>query len=140
MCLTNIKAALKNLKIFLVYIRKKDVIVGDMNAQIFPRANTRRLDSRDRYFLDFIEYNNMVSVGSLEMRIGHNMTFVSSDGKSESHIDHILMPYEKCDLISSCNIPDDCSLNVSSHRPVLCSIRVPHTFSQLITHDVDVIN
>ena len=116
------------------------IIMGDMNAKIFPRAHSCRIDGRDQYFLDFIEYNNIVSVGSLDIRTGPNTTFVSFDGKSESHIDHILVPYEKCDLISSCNIPDDCSLNVSSHRPVLCSIQVPHIFSQLSTQESDVIN
>ena len=116
------------------------IIMGDMNAQIFPRAHSCRIDGRDQYFLDFIEYNNIVSVSSLDIRTGPNTTFVSFDGKSESHIDHILVPYEKCDLISSCNIPDDCSLNVSSHRPVLCSIQVPHIFSQPSTQESDVIN
>ena len=71
------------------------IIMGDMNAQIFPRAFASRIDSRDKFFRDFIEYNNMVSVSSMDIRTGPNSTFVSFDGKSESHIDHILVPYEK---------------------------------------------
>ena len=100
----------------------------------------KKTTSRDQCFLDFIEYNNMVSLSSLDIRTGPISTFVSFDGKSESHIDHILMPYEKSDLISSCDIPDDSSLNVSSHRPILCSFQLPHVLSCLNTQITDVIN
>ena len=116
------------------------IIMGDMNAQIFPRTFASRIDSRDKFFRDFIEYNNMVSVSSMDIRTGPNSTFVSFDGKSESHIDHILVPYEKSDLISSCYIPDDCSLNVSTHRPILCSFQLPHILSNLNIQEPDVIN
>ena len=34
-------------------------------------------------------------------------------------IDHILLPIEKYDLVTSCEILDDDALNVSNHRPIL---------------------
>ena len=79
-------------------------------------------------------------VGTLGMRTGSDTTFVSFDGKSESHIDHILVPCEKCDLVLSCNIPVDSALNVSNHRPVICSITFPNAMLQSCTYEPDVIN
>ena len=71
-----------------------------------------------------------------------NATFVSFDGKSESHIDHIIMPYDQCDLLLNYNIPLACSLNVSVEdlSPVICSIKFPNTVSQPVTYEPDVLN
>ena len=60
-----------------------------------------------------------------------------------SLIGHVLLPVERLDTVISCKILDDHVLNVSRHRPIVCSIRaplidcinIPHTFSSLIKWD-----
>ena len=127
--------------ILSMYMDKGTVIImGDMNAQISPRAQSGRIESRDRCLIDFLNDNNLVSACTLDVHKGTNATFVSFDGKSESHIDHIIMPYDKCDLLLNYNIPLDCSLNVSNHRPVICSITFPNTVPQSVTYEPDVLN
>ena len=41
-------------------------------------------------------------------------------------IDHMLIQSEKVDLISVCKILDDDALNVSTHRPFVMHIELPH--------------
>ena len=118
-----------------MYMDKGTVIImGGMNAQIFPRPLTGKIESRDRCLVDFLNDNN------LDVHKGANATLVSFDGKSESHIDHIIMPYDKCDLLLNYNIPLDCSLNVSNHRPVICFIKFPNTVLQSVTYEPDYLN
>ena len=50
---------------------------------------------------------------------------MSYDGKSESLIDYITLPIERTDGISKCEILDDSCLNVSRHRPIVCSVNIP---------------
>ena len=127
--------------ILSTYMDKGTVIImGDMNVQISPRAQSDRKESRDRCLIDFLNDNNLASACTLDLHRGTNATFVSFDGKSESHIDHIIMPYDKCDLLLNYNIPLDCSLNVSNHRPIICSITFPDTVSQSVTYEPDVLN
>ena len=76
------------------------IVTGDMNAHIFPRARSGKKESSDQCLIDFLNDNNLVSASTLDVHKGANVTFVSFDGKSESHIGHISMPYYKCDLLN----------------------------------------
>ena len=68
---------------------------------------------------------NLVSQNSLPMCSGASASFVSYDDAYTSLIDHILLPVERIDTVISCKILDDHVLNVSRHRPIVCSISVP---------------
>ena len=59
------------------------------------------------------------------MCTGTTSSHVNYNGQSESLIDHILLPIEKVDLVSDCSILDDDALNVSNHRPVVCTLNFP---------------
>ena len=67
----------------------------------------------------------MCSTTTLEMCTGATSSHVNYNGQSESLIDHILLPIEKVDLVSDCSILDDDALNVSNHRPVVCTLNFP---------------
>ena len=56
--------------------------MGDMNAQIFHRAQSGKIESRDQCLIDFLCDNNLVSSSALDAHKGSNATFVSFDGKS----------------------------------------------------------
>ena len=56
---------------------------------------------------------------------GASTSHVNYNGISESLIDHIILPVEKVDLVIDCSILDDDSLNVSNHRPIVCTVKLP---------------
>ena len=83
-----------------IYMDKGTLIVmGDMNVQIFQKPQFGKVESRDQCLISFFNENNLVPASALDVLMGANPTFVSFDGKSESHIDHIILPYEKRDLL-----------------------------------------
>ena len=61
-------------------------------------------------------------------------TFVSYCGQYTSMIDHILVHNEKVDLVSVCKILDDDALNVSTHRPTVMHLNLPHA-EQFLSED-----
>ena len=127
--------------ILSMYMDKGTVIImGVMNAPIFHRAQPGKIESRDQCLIDFLNDNNLVPSSTLDAHKGANATFVSFDGKSESHIDHIIMPYDQYALLLIYNIPLACSLNASNHCPVICSIKFPNTVSQPVAYEPDVLN
>ena len=50
---------------------------------------------------------------------------MSYDNIYESLIDHVLLPLERLDTVSSCEILGDHVLNTSRHRPIVCRISIP---------------
>ena len=60
------------------------------------------------------------------MCTGAMSTYVSYSGEQYFMIDHILLPIEKYDLVTSCEILDDDALNVSNHRPICCHVNLSH--------------
>ena len=93
------------------------IVMGDMNADV--DTGTRR----KAYFSDMLRRNNLYSIN--RTMLGNLCTNVNYNGNVASVIDHILAPIEKSDMFTWCSIPDDNALNVSSHRPVLCTVMVP---------------
>ena len=65
-------------------------------------------------------------INTLEMCTGAMSTYVSYSGEQYSMIDHILLPNEKYDFVTSCEILDDDALNVSNHRPICCHVNLSH--------------
>ena len=66
-----------------------------------------------------------MAINTLPSCQGASSTFVSYDGAYSTLIDHILVPVELLDIFSSCTVLDDNALNVSSHRPIVCNMRLP---------------
>ena len=50
---------------------------------------------------------------------------MSYDSIYDSLIDHVLLPLERLDTISPCEILDDHVLNTSRHRQIVCRISIP---------------
>ena len=102
------------------------IIIGDFNAHLNCIKLIKRCDRRALLLYSFLACNNLVSANTLPICKGANDTFVFCNGMFHSMIDHIVIPVECVDTISDCFILDDDALNVSTHRPVLCSLNFPH--------------
>ena len=98
------------------------VFMGDFNANLL---NNSTQDSRNAYLKKFLNDTICIAANTLNICEGAKSSFVSYDGSSESLIDHIILPIERTDSISKCEILDDNCLNVSRHRPVICSVNIP---------------
>lgn len=107
------------------------VLMGDFNTYLPEVSSRDRPDNRSLHFQTFLQENNLFSVNTSDLCIGANSTFVTYDGRHESLIDYILIPIEKYRYVSYCEILDDNALNVSRHRPVICTlsltVQVPET-------------
>ena len=101
------------------------VVMGDFNTHLLGRVWLRDNDRRSRDLVYFMEQHNLVAVDTLSNCTGAVSTFVSYDGRYESLIDHVFLSGESCDLVRSCCIVEDDCLNVSSHRPIICSLCIP---------------
>ena len=107
----------------------KVIILGDFNAHLQSKNYLKNNDRRSRVLEEFLTSSNLTAVNTLSTCRGARSSFVSYDGKNETLIDHIVLPSEMLDLLTDCEILDDCALNVSNHRPVECCITVPPCFN-----------
>ena len=101
------------------------VIMGDINTHLSRSGHQDRPNNRSLYFNTLLRENNLVSINTLDLCRGADSTFVTYDGKLESLIDHIIIPIGKQPYVSSCEIKEDETLNVSRHRPVHCVLGIP---------------
>ena len=99
------------------------IIMGDMNSKVYH--SQRISNSRLFYLSNFLTDFNLCSINTLDFCSGASTSHVNYNGQSESLIDHIILPVEKVDLVIDCSILDDDSLNVSNHRPIVCTIKLP---------------
>ena len=102
------------------------LIMGDFNAHLNGATYIKPADGRSGLLTQFLVGNNLVSINTLPTCIGAMSTYVSYSGEQLSMIDHILLPVEKGDLVSVCEILVDNALNVSTHRPIYCNVKLPH--------------
>ena len=110
-----------------MYDRRGTVILmEDFNAHFNGEKFIKPHDRRSNLFLQFIASNNLISINTLEMCTGAMSTYVSYSGEQYSMIDHILLPIEKYDLVTFCEILDDDALNVSNHRPICFHVKLSH--------------
>lgn len=113
--------------LFYKYNHKGMVLVmGDFNAEL--KTHSRR----GAHFVDTTRRNNITSINDTFLQ--NTYTNYSYSSGSGSTIDHILISKEKLDLISSTLIPDDDALNVSSHRPIMCTLSL-QIQNKVITHE-----
>jgi hypothetical protein len=98
------------------------IFMGDFNSSFLNSATN---DSRNTYLLNLANLCNIVPVNSLSCCTGASSTFVTYDNQFTSTIDYIFMPAEYVDTVAHCEILDDDCLNVSRHRPVLCTVNLP---------------
>ena len=100
------------------------IIMGDFNAKIKDLAHGN-LRNRDLSLLQLLHDTNLIAVNTLPVCSGATSSFVSYDGKCKSLIDFILLPVDKTDCVTECEIVEDNCLNVSTHRPINCSLCIP---------------
>ena len=101
------------------------ILMGDFNAHLQGKRFIKSTDDRGKCLLDLMNYYNLVSLNTLSLCSGATSSFVSYDNIYESLIDHVLLPLERLDTVSSCEILDDHVLNTSRHRPIVCRISIP---------------
>jgi len=97
------------------------VFMGDFNA----RVNSIRSSTRDDCLKGFLLDCNLCAINQTQLRYGPRDTFVSYDNQSASTIDYVCIPVECTDLVTHCEVAGDACLNVSRHRPILCSFDCP---------------
>ena len=97
------------------------VFMGDLNA----RVNSIRSSTRDDCLKGFLLDCNLCAINQTQLRYGPRDTFVSYDNQSASTIDYVCIPAECTDLVTHCEVAGDACLNVSRHRPILCSFDCP---------------
>ena len=102
------------------------VVMGDFNAHINGQLFIKCHDRRSHIFNQFLSENKLSIANTLDLCTGTPSTFVSYCGQYTSMIDHILVQNEKVDLVSVCKILDDDALNVSTHRPIVMHLNLPH--------------
>lgn len=102
------------------------ILMGDMNINLLPGSSGNSSSNRSKCFMKFLQETSMLSVNKLEHCCGPKSTFVSYDNTTETCIDHIIFPSDKLHYVVGCKILDDDCLNVSRHRPVLCSVKIPN--------------
>ena len=93
------------------------IVMGDLNAEVNPKTK------RNSCFSELLKRNNILSLNGT--MLGNISTNISYNGSIGTTIDHVLIPSEKIDLFITCNIPEDSALNVSSHRPIICTLSLP---------------
>ena len=102
------------------------VVMGDFNAHINGQVFLKRHDRRSHILKQFLSGNNLSIANTLDLCTGTPSTFVSYCGQYTSMIDHMIVQTEKVDLVSVCKILDDDALNVSTHRPIVMYLNLPH--------------
>ena len=101
------------------------ILMGDFNAHLQGKRFIKSTDDRGKCLLDLMNYYNLVSLNTLSLCSGATSSFVSYDNIYESLIDHVLLPLERLDTVSSGEILDDHVLNTSRHRPIIYRISIP---------------
>ena len=106
------------------------VIIGDMNVKIAGPKYMFVSDKRSDKFKMFIIKHNLLSVNVQLFCKGPVHTHESYGGGPSSALDHILVPGELVPFIIYATVDNDCSLSLSDHKPVVCSISAimsPHS-------------
>ncbi len=111
------------------------LFIGDFNAHLHGRHFVKDLDARGLELTNFLNINNLVSINTLDSCVGADSTFVTYDGRHESLIDHIVMARDIVDTISKCEVLDDSVLNVSRHRPIVCTLKQLDSTGEHIPRD-----
>ena len=110
------------------------IVMGDLNAHLQGQRFIKATDCCGEYLLQMMNHFNYVSVSTPPFATGATSSFVCYGGLYESLIDHVLLPAERIDTVAYCKMADDHVLNVSWHRPIICSIYIPLT--DLKTHEI----
>ena len=108
------------------------IIIGDMNVKIAGPKYSFTSDKRSDSFKRFISKYNLLSVNVQWFCKGPVHTHESYTGGPTSALDHILVPSELIPYVIYAKVDNECSLQLSDHKPVVCSISAitsPHSQS-----------
>ena len=110
-------------ELYIAYsLRGTVVIIGDMNVKIAGHKYVFLNDKRSDMFITFISKHKLLSVNVQSFCKGPVHTHESHTGGPSSAIDHILVPDELIPFIINATVDNNCSLSLSDHKPVICSI------------------
>lgn len=111
------------------------ILAGDFNGQLSSLFSSKtkclNANARGAVLEKFLCERHLVSVNSQSICNGPEFTFFSSDGKSKSLIDHILLQKSKFDLVVKADIIDDHPLNISDHHPVKIELVRPYAHNTM---------
>jgi hypothetical protein len=129
------------------HTRGKIILLGDFNVELPSRSveiHDFRLDSRGKILASSLVHFDLIPINTLSICGGSEFSHVPYNGTRETLLDYIFLQSVSIPNITSCQILDDSALNVSSHRPLLCSIRLNNTLpginpkptSHIVWHNV----
>ena len=98
------------------------VIIGDMDVKIAGPNYMFLHDKISDMFKTFISKHNMLSVNVQSFCKGPVRIHESYNGGPSLAIDHIIVRNELIPFIINATVDYDCSLSLSDHKPVICSI------------------
>ena len=107
--------------------RGKLMIMGDYNTELPTRYQRDGvLDNRGNILVDLMMRHNLVAIHSLDACDGAEFSNVPFNSERQTLIDHRLVQQPDIESVKSCSIIEDDSLNFSTHRPIMCTLRMPH--------------
>ncbi len=110
---------------FSAFCQKGHVLIlGDINARLTGPRYGGKLDARSTLVEDFISTHSLVSVNMQGFCTGPVCTFYAYEGGPQSPIDHIIIPMELLKSVRHAEVKEDNPLNISDHRPVICSLNM----------------
>jgi hypothetical protein len=117
------------------------IILGDFNTELpSVRSSDTVIDSRGVKLLDITSNYNLTSLTTSSMCQGCIYSNVPYNSCRETLIDHIFVPEWSLQNFIQCEIIEDNSLCVSTHRPIVCKYVIPRIECTRPRERKDVIN
>ncbi|XP_053381786.1 uncharacterized protein LOC128549265 [Mercenaria mercenaria] len=117
--------------------------MGDYNAELESEHGIFSLiDSRSKLIMDFMSNYDMLAINTKAVCSGAKFTNVPYNCDRETLIDFIIMSEGFSKNMVNCKILEDNALNVSTHRPVICTVVMPSAYSPQTNNSpkTDIIN
>ena len=119
------------------------MILGDFNTELPSErlmSDLTCFDTRSKLLLEVTRKYNLKSVNTLSFCQGSVFTNVPYNTCRQTIIDHIFLPENIIQNVRKCSILDDNALNVSSHRPITCTLTFPLCVGEKHSPDQNMIN
>ena len=130
-----------------MYIDKGTLIVmGDYNTELKSDRITSTIpqNPRSALLLALLRKYNLQTINTLKSCRGAKYSNIPYNSNRETLIDYVVLPDSYVQYVKDCQIVDDNALNVSTHRPIICTLNIEYdgrpNFSDAQTCNPKIIN
>ncbi|XP_053388470.1 uncharacterized protein LOC128551599, partial [Mercenaria mercenaria] len=103
----------------------KVLVMGDFNVELPARHELNfQPDNRGNLLIDIMIRNHLIALDGTKLCNGAYYSNVSYNSSRETLIDHILLSQNDIGCVKACFILDENCLNVSNHRPLVCTLAI----------------